>query len=146
MPHSLSVIRLPVRSEINGSLESTWITGGYAPSAVTYSSGLTWISPSCNFQYVHIGQSLTVSPLGLQMSMVLGKPSIVHRPLIHGPAPTTTFSAAIVPWSVRTAVTAPSFRSKPVTSTPERMVTPSASTFATSPITDEILNAKPPCF
>ena len=61
-----------------------------------------------------------MSPLGLRMSMTLGKPSIVHRPLIHGPAPTTTCSVAIVPWLVRTAVTAPG-QSDQLVSSPDNL-------------------------
>ena len=59
----------------SGASVSRWMTGGSPPSAVANMSGSTVISPSCRFQYVHIGRSRTTSPDGVVMSMRAGMPS-----------------------------------------------------------------------
>ena len=100
---------------------SRWITGGAPPSAVANISGSTVISPSCRFQYVHIGWSRATSPEGVWMSIVIGRPSIPQKCFAHGPGAITTCSpTAIRPLSVSTAVTVSSSpSSKPVTSVSE---------------------------
>ena len=121
------------------------MTGGIEPSCSEKSEGSTVISPSCRFQYVHIGRSRTTSPPGVCTSIVDGMPSIAQRPFAHGPGATTTCSAAMRPSLVSTASTVPSAReAKPVTSTGARMRTPSASHLPTRPLTESVLNAKPP--
>ena len=80
------------------------MTGGGPPSAVAKSSGSIPTSPSCRFQYVHIGRSGTTSPDGVRTSIVSGIPSIAQNPLAHGPGAMTTCSpTSIRPSDVSTA-------------------------------------------
>ena len=125
---------------------SRWITGGAPPSAVSNISGSTVISPSCRFQYVHIGWSRTTSPDGVWMSIVIGSPSMAQNRFAQGPGAITSCSpTAMRPWSVSTAVTLSSEpSSKPVTSVWEWIWTPSARHLSRRPATDSRLNAKPP--
>ena len=112
----------------SGASVSRWITGGIEPSSSENILGSTEISPSCRFQYVHIDWFGTTSPLGVLTSSDIGRSSRLQKCLAHGPGATTTCSTSIVPWSVSTAVTSrPLGETKPVTSTPEVMVTPSDS-------------------
>ncbi len=122
------------------------MTGGAPPSAVANISGSTLISPSCRFQYVHIGRFRTTSPDGVVMSIRSGIPRSDQNRAAHGPGATTTCSpTSISPALVSTAETVPSSRdAKPVTSTPSRTETPSARHLSRSPSTDSTLNAKPP--
>jgi hypothetical protein len=109
-------------------------------------SGSTVISPSCRFQYVHMGRSRTTSPAGVVMSIRSGMPSSDQKRAAHGPGAITTCSpTSIVPSLVSTAATESSSRdTKPVTSTPSSTVTPSARHLSRRPSTDSTLKAKPP--
>ena len=94
-------------------------TGGIEPSSSENSLGSTEISPSCRFQYVHIGWSRATSPFGWWTSIVGGSSSIAQRCLAQGPGATISWSHSMRPWFVSAARTEPSpASSKPVTSTP----------------------------
>ena len=106
---------------------------------MTNTLGSTSISPSWRYQKVHISCSLPAT------SSRLGSSSSSQSRGVHGPAATTTCSAAIGPDEVSTLVAAPDPSStKPVTSTPSSISAPAARAFEARPSIDSRLNAKPP--
>jgi len=71
-----------------------------------------------------------------------GSSSMSQICLTQGPAPTTTVSQSILPWSVTTDLTAPELSfMKPVTLTPVMILAPSRSALPASPCIEAVLFA-----
>ena len=76
-------------------------------------------------------------------STVLGKSNMFQKSLAQGPAPITTWSQSIVPWSVTTPVTALLLLPllKPVTLTPLCTLTPPALALFSNALIESLLKA-----
>src|SRR3979490_234176 len=134
MPQSRSVITERSTSEYSVASVSTWITGGILPSLVRCSVGSTPSVPSCSDQKVHIGTFSWTLPSRPLTLIAAGSSSMSQICLTQGPAPTTTVSQSMLPWSVTTDLTAPELSfTKPVTLTPVMILAPSRSALPARP-------------
>src|SRR5215467_12677625 len=97
--------------------------------------GSTARVPSARHQNFHIGTSRCTLPVRSLTVIRFGSSSMFQKLLTHGPAPITTVSQPICPRLVLRPVTDLEFdpNSKPSTSTPERIETPSPLAFAARP-------------
>src|SRR5690606_13181212 len=122
---------------------STWMTGGMRPSLVLCMSGSTPSVPSSRHQNFHMGTSSCTVPSAPLTEMAFGSSTISPNFRTQGPAPTTTVSQGMVPLLVMTPVTEPECEpySKPLTSTPVAIRTPSASALPAKPYRDAVLLA-----
>ena len=129
-------------SENSVASVSTWITGGIRPSLVHCSFGSTPSVPSCSDQKVHIGTFSWTLPSRPLTLIAAGSSSMSQICLTQGPAPTTTVSQSMLPWSVTTDLTAPELSfTKPVTLTPVMILAPSRSALPARPCIEAVLFA-----